>query len=1224
MWGISNVFIGGINSYKSKDGGISFTMSSRHGDPAGINAGYIHVDVNVAKSIGNKIYCGSDGGLFINDFNENEWIDKTNGLGIHQIYNFGIDRNDPNYLAAGTQDNAASLMEGKTTNWTSIFGGDMGDVVIDWSDRNTMWALLYGNSVLRSTDGGKNYHKITIPDDLRYVSSFTENTLMQDYSNPNIIYRVTDVVHKSNDKGTTWTTISIPRTPRAPYYQIKSFDVCQSNNQVIAYTDYPNFYITRNGGSTWTSKNLYDMPFFKGGVRTMKINPNNPNHIAIGTTESVYFTNDGGVTWTDFKKNLPDLTMETMVWAKNANNGLYVGGLGFVMYIDDTMEEWIPFMDNLPNVAVTELEINYVANKIFASTYGRGMWASPLYGSEVEDEDVVIVDYFPPVPKESCLTAPEDFTPKVTIKNNGYSNLTSAVIDVKLNGSLHSTINFSGNLAYGEEQEVELNQLLGLGSGTYTLEIEVSQPNGVADIDNSNNTLIYEFEIGIGKQYQLNFVLDGKPLESSWGLRNSSNELIYSHDYREKKSKYNPVNETKMCLAEDCYELTVYDSKRNGISNGDNGHYEIVNLSSSFNVVETTDKNFGDSIKHEFCVLAEPYENDVTLMSVSGLTNDLCGFSDNAILKIANEGSANLTSYVVKVFVDGEEVKSITQSTNLPMYETEELEINGIPYSTSGNKTLEFVVSLPNGEIDNNTTLNSKTINQTVTIGDLSEFFISDRSYNSSLSWELSDGENIVLEDNKPSMTVVGSERVQEFCLARGCYDFVITNPFNSGDCDAQAFNASKTYSNGDQFQYNGKLYQVSAVSIWGTPPPDARFYWEVGPCIPFYNSDSYGIRKKDNDPHFEQTVLGRTSPASHSFCSTGDLTINFSANQTEPSQCESVIFNETITGGTPSSITWDFGEGALPSTAIGEGPHIVKYATTGLKTISVNTDGKIETKTSYINVSAGTVINPSVSINLATVTLCEEETTSFNYEINDEGVVTTFSWLVNNVEVSTDPNYSFTNLKNGDVVQLKIQTEDACGILKSAQSNEITMSLTPSVTPTISIAFAPGTDLPLCKDDNYIINATTTNAGSTGEITWFLNGIDQVNGSSYTFSGNNGDVIKATLASSETCVTNNNVTSNEITANVDDCLTTGTENTVFAGLKIYPNPTAQVLNVEMENMSRIRILDATGKMVDLVDNMSRQERAIFNLSYLAPGTYFVEVTTFDSQQKVQEIQVIK
>jgi len=61
---------------------------------------------------------------------------------------------------------------------------------------------------------------------------------------------------------------------------------------------------------------------------------------------------------------------------------LYVGMDVGVYYIDSTLSQYETFMEGLPNVIVSELEINYINNKIRAGTYGRGLWESDIHMSE--------------------------------------------------------------------------------------------------------------------------------------------------------------------------------------------------------------------------------------------------------------------------------------------------------------------------------------------------------------------------------------------------------------------------------------------------------------------------------------------------------------------------------------------------------------------------------------------------------------------------------------------------------------------------------------------------------------------------------------------------------------------------------------------------------------------------------------------------------------------------
>jgi hypothetical protein len=52
-----------------------------------------------------------------------------------------------------------------------------------------------------------------------------------------------------------------------------------------------------------------------------------------------------------------------------------------IYYINDDMNNYMDYQDNLPNVQVNEIEINYIDNRIYAGTYGRGVWSAPTYAT---------------------------------------------------------------------------------------------------------------------------------------------------------------------------------------------------------------------------------------------------------------------------------------------------------------------------------------------------------------------------------------------------------------------------------------------------------------------------------------------------------------------------------------------------------------------------------------------------------------------------------------------------------------------------------------------------------------------------------------------------------------------------------------------------------------------------------------------------------------------------
>ncbi len=91
-------------------------------------------------------------------------------------------------------------------------------------------------------------------------------------------------------------------------------------------------------------------------------------------------------------------------------------------------------------------------------------------------------------------------------------------------------------------------------------------------------------------------------------------------------------------------------------------------------------------------------------------------------------------------------------------------------------------------------------------------------------------------------------------------------------------------------------------------------------------------------------------------------LYANFTANTTTPLTGNVVTFTDASDGGEISTWGWNFGEGAEPSTAEGQGPHSVIYFSTGNKNVSLTINDSItRTRYNYINVQENP--NPTHSV---------------------------------------------------------------------------------------------------------------------------------------------------------------------------------------------------------------------------------------------------------------------
>ena len=152
----------------------------------------------------------------------------------------------------------------------------------------------------------------------------------------------------------------------------------------------------------------------------------------------------------------------------------------------------------------------------------------PAYNTDVRS-------YLSPGGEGAC----SDMTPKISVQNYGFDNLTEVTVDVYLNGSLqysnlydqvwsNSTNQYESlNLTTLDIAELMLDPLYGL-SNNDLIEIDVKLPNGQNDDDPTNNeTINLVVDLGFNNAYwdgPLSIDVSGG-LQNSWYLYQVSNNL---------------------------------------------------------------------------------------------------------------------------------------------------------------------------------------------------------------------------------------------------------------------------------------------------------------------------------------------------------------------------------------------------------------------------------------------------------------------------------------------------------------------------------------------------------------------------------------------------------------------------------------------------------------------------------------------------------------------------
>ncbi|MBX7227294.1 MAG: lamin tail domain-containing protein [Chitinophagales bacterium] len=197
-----------------------------------------------------------------------------------------------------------------------------------------------------------------------------------------------------------------------------------------------------------------------------------------------------------------------------------------------------------------------------------------------------------------------------------------------------------------------------------------------------------------------------------------------------------------------------------------------------------------------------------------------------------------------------------------------------------------------------------------------------------------------------------------------------------------------------------------------------------------------------------------------------------------------------------------------------------------------------------------------SVAILADKNTICTGGTVSFTAVPTNGGVLPTFQWKLNGINVGLNQStYTSSTLQNGDMITCVMTSNLACVSGSPVTSNQVTITVTTPVIPTISIV---ADNNPICAGQSVNFVANTANQGTTPVYQWKLNGVN-VGSNNANYSSTslvNGDIVSCVLTSSLGCVTSASVTSNNINIQVTSVVIptisiTASNNPICAGTNI-------------------------------------------------------------------------
>ena len=400
----NDIWLGGVNTWNSINGGFNWNIktmwapsdSNQNPNPNPNSVQVVHADKHYIvfhPLVPGTMFECNDGGLYKTTNNGSTWTDLTNGMQISQMYRIGVSQSQSNpKILCGLQDNGTKL--NNLPNWEDVLGGDGMECIFDGST-NTAYASQQYGDFFRSGSPGSN-----ISSNISFLTSEQGNVnrawvtpLIMHPTNSSTLYAGYKRVYKTTNKGDTWTAISGVLDSSPSPENIRFMAIAPSNPNTIYASTLKKLYATTNGGTSWSQISTLTITDNYANISNIAVDPINPEKVFITVSgysagNKVWMRPSIGGTWVNYSLNLPNLPVNCIVYKQGSNEELYIGTDVGVYYTNATMPDWIPYQTGLPNVVVTDLEISYYDNKLWAGTFGRGLWKTDLYTPlSISDEE---------------------------------------------------------------------------------------------------------------------------------------------------------------------------------------------------------------------------------------------------------------------------------------------------------------------------------------------------------------------------------------------------------------------------------------------------------------------------------------------------------------------------------------------------------------------------------------------------------------------------------------------------------------------------------------------------------------------------------------------------------------------------------------------------------------------------------------------------------------------
>lgn len=380
------VVAGGIDTYRTTDGGTNWENTTKV-----YQGGNVHADQHIllfSQSAQGVLYLGNDGGMYYSTDAGREWTRMKGHLQITQYYAMQIDQTKPYRIYGGTQDNGTHGSYGASgyvQDWNTILGGDGFYVVVDLSNPDIIYAEQFNGTPLYRINANQTSQRVRIDGQVSPNANsgdigYWSTPIAMSPADKRTLYSGRSKLWRTKNQGGNWEGLTTGSSNKITAIGLSPFD----STRMMIGTVTGELRYSHNDGAQWTRSTGIPSRF----VTSIVYDITNAGRIyatysGFSTANGhVFRSTDDGATFVDISSNLPNIPVNSIAIDPQNPDHLFIGTDIGVFASLNGGQFWMPFNDGMPLSPVADLKIHYNSRSLIAATHGRSTFRVSIDGIE--------------------------------------------------------------------------------------------------------------------------------------------------------------------------------------------------------------------------------------------------------------------------------------------------------------------------------------------------------------------------------------------------------------------------------------------------------------------------------------------------------------------------------------------------------------------------------------------------------------------------------------------------------------------------------------------------------------------------------------------------------------------------------------------------------------------------------------------------------------------------